>query len=61
MEKRNEEMRKQTPSEILREEKRKSEYNSLFALLDVLESTRRREEYQPTYTSYFINMKVNSA
>jgi len=61
MEKKNEEMRKQTPSEILRDEKGKSEYNSLFALLDILESVRSREEYRPTYTSYFINMKVNSA
>jgi len=58
MENENEETRRQSPSEILREEIPESEFASLLSLLDIIEDIRRRE-HRPTYTSYYLNMAVN--
>lgn len=58
MERDEKEIRGQTPAEMLREIP-ENEYQSLLSLLDIIEDINRRER-RPTYTSYFVNMAVNS-
>lgn len=55
MEKKN----RETRPEMLREEVPESEIESLLSLLDIIEDIERRER-RPTYTSYYVNMAVNS-
>lgn len=58
MERENRNMRRQTASEMLREIP-ENEYERLLSLLDVIEDISRRER-RPAYTSYFVNMAVDS-
>jgi len=59
MEKKNEEIKRQALSKILEEEIQESELENLLAILDIIDNIKRRER-RPTYTSYFVNMAVNS-
>jgi hypothetical protein len=51
---------KNRSSDKIKEETEKSEYRDLLLLLETLEKIDRQEKRKPTYTSYFVNIAVNS-
>jgi hypothetical protein len=51
---------KNRSSDKIKEETEKSEYRDLLLLLETLEKIDRQERRKPTYTSYFVNIAVNS-
>jgi len=44
----------------IKEETNKSEYRDLLLVLETLDKIDRQEKRKPTYTSYFVNIAVNS-